>query len=410
MTYDVIVIGGGASGMVAAGRAAERGKKVLLLEKNQFLGEKLKITGNGRCNITNTTPDLHLFLKNYGQAEKFLYSSFVKFGVQDTIKFFESRGLAIIEEENNRAFPKSQQAIDVVNCLIEYLKKNKVTIKTNFQVQKIINTGDKVTGVMVNKHIIKSNNVVIATGGTSHPETGSTGDGFKWLAELGHVIIKPTPAVVPLAIKEKWIKTLSGTTLTDIKISVYVDGVKKFSKQGNVLCTHFGLSGPLILNLSAKVADLLPTGKVSVSLDIFPKLDHKQLNEYLLSTLEEHNKSLVVNILKLILPAGVAKVIAKQFKIDDRLKANQLSKSQRINLVNNLKSLKLTVSGLMGLDRAVVVDGGLPLKQVNNQTFASFVYPNLFVTGDVLHIRRPSGGFSLQLCWTSGYIVGNNIN
>lgn len=409
MKYDVIVIGGGASGMLCAGRAGERGKKVLLLEKNSDLGEKLKITGNGRCNITNTTPDLNLLLKNYGQAEKFLYSSFVQFGVEATIKFFEDRGLAIVTEEHNRAFPKSQRAVDVVETLIEYLKKNKVTIKTNSQVQKIISAGDKVTGVIVNKQLIEANNVVIATGGTSHPETGSTGDGFRWLSQLGHTIVKPTPAVVPLAIKEKWIKTLSGTTLTDIKISVYVDGVKKFSKQGNVLCTHFGLSGPLILNSSAKVADLLPTGNVTMTLDMFPKMDHKQLDTYLLDQIEQHNNNLLITILKFILPAGTAKVIAGELNVPEGLKANQLTKSQRLNLINNLKGLKLTVTGLMGLDRAVVVDGGLILKEVNNKTFASSKYSNLYITGDVLHIRRPSGGFSLQLCWTSGYVVGNNI-
>lgn len=410
MKYDVIVIGGGASGMLCAGRAGERGKKVLLLEKNSNLGEKLKITGNGRCNITNTTPDLNLLLKNYGQAEKFLYSSFVQFGVEATIKFFEDRGLAIVTEEHNRAFPKSQRAVDVVETLIEYLKKNKVTIKTNSQVQKIISAGDKVTGVMVNKQIIEANNVVIATGGTSHPETGSTGDGFRWLSQLGHTIVKPTPAVVPLAIKEKWIKTLSGTTLTDIKISVYVDGVKKFSKQGNVLCTHFGLSGPLILNSSAKVADLLPTGNVTMAVDMFPKMDHKQLDTHLLNLIEQHNNNLLITILKYILPAGTAKVIAGELNVPEGLKANQLTKSQRLVLINNLKGLKLTVTGLMGLDRAVVVDGGLILKEVNNKTFASSKYPNLYITGDVLHIRRPSGGFSLQLCWTSGYVVGNNIS
>ncbi len=263
---------------------------------------------------------------------------------------------------------------------------------------------------MVNKQIIEANNVVIATGGTSHPETGSTGDGFRWLSQLGHTIVKPTPAVVPLAIKEKWIKTLSGTTLTDIKISVYVDGVKKFSKQGNVLCTHFGLSGPLILNSSAKVADLLPTGNVTMVVDMFPKMDHKQLDTHLLNLIEQHNNNLLITILKYILPAGTAKVIAGELNVPEGLKANQLTKSQRLNLINNLKGLKLTVTGLMGLDRAVVVDGGLILKEVNNKTFASSKYPNLYITGDVLHIRRPSGGFSLQLCWTSGYVVGNNIS
>jgi predicted Rossmann fold flavoprotein len=409
MIYDLIVVGGGASGMIAAGRAAERGKKVLLLEKNIELGEKLKITGNGRCNITNTTPDLGVLLKNYGQAEKFLYSSFVKFGVEETINFFAKLGLPIKTEKYNRAFPESEQAADVVAVLINYLKQNKVTIKTNAKVSGFEVKGDTIVSVKVGSQTYAAKNFVLATGGSSHPETGSTGDGFKWLKSLGCEVVAPTPAVVPISVKEKWIKKLSGVSFDEIKISFLVDNKKIFFKKGRVLCTHFGLSGPLILNCSSRIADLLPTGEVVASIDLFPNLDHGALDRHVIELINNNPKCNFSTILRYLLPAGTANELTKILAVNAEQKANTISKAQRSQLVQKLKDLRLTVTGLMGLDKAVVVDGGLLLKEVDNKTFKLNKFANLYATGDILHIRRPSGGFSLQLCWTSGYVVGESI-
>lgn len=409
MIYDVIVIGGGPSGMMVAGRAGELGKKVLLLEKNNNLGEKLKITGNGRCNITNATSDLRLLLKNFGKAEKFLYSAFVQFGVEETINFFESRGLAIKIEDHNRAFPVSENAYDVVNLLHEYLKHHHVVIKTNTTVSQLKVKNNRIVGVIVAGKLIEAKNVVIATGGASHPETGSTGDGFKWLENLGCEVVKPTASVTPLAIKESWVKNLSGVALDNVKLSFICNNKKVFSKQGRVLCTHFGISGPLVLNSSAKVSDLLKQGQVTISIDLFPQADHKQLDDYLLSKFADNINCSLLTVLKFVLPPGTTKEIVKVLNIDPQIKVNSLSRSQRVDLVKRLKDIKLTVKSLMGLDRSVVVDGGLSLKEVDGKTMRVKKSDNLYVTGDVLHIRRPSGGYSLQLCWTTGYVVANNL-
>ena len=258
--YDVIVIGGGASGMMAAGRAAELGKSVLLIEKNKHLGEKLKISGGGRCNITNATYDARAFVANYGDASQFLFSPLSQFGVKDTFTFFESKGLPLVVQARNRAFPHTEKALDVCNTLIAYMKAGKVTVKSGCAVKKIRREGDMITGVETSAGIFTARHYILATGGVSHPETGSTGDGFGWLSGIGHTVKSPTPTIVPLATSEEWSHILSGVSLSFMKITFYIDDKKAFSKTGKVLFTHFGLSGPLILNSASKVGDLLQEG------------------------------------------------------------------------------------------------------------------------------------------------------
>ena len=223
--FDVIVIGGGASGMLAAGRSAELGKKVLILEKNKTLGEKLKITGGGRCNITNAEYDNRILLKNYGSSEQFLYSAFTQFGVKETFAFFEKRGLPFIIEPGKRAFPKTEKATDVLKVLEKYLNEGKVTVKTNSVVSKILKNKNQINGIQVGNKTFTAHSYVLATGGTSHPETGSTGDGFKWLCDLGHTVKPPTATVVPLSVKDTWVKSLSGISVSSMKITFYVDNI-----------------------------------------------------------------------------------------------------------------------------------------------------------------------------------------
>lgn len=407
--YDVIVIGGGPSGLIAAGRSAESHKKVLLLEKNEELGEKLKITGGGRCNITNAEFDNKILLKNYGRAEQFLYSSFSKFGVKETFNFFEKRGLPLIIEPGKRAFPKTEKAYDVLKVLEKYINDGKVTIKTNSPVSKILKDDNSITGVMVKDKIYTANSYIISTGGISHKETGSTGDGFKWLKNLGHNIKDPTPTVVPLQVKESWVKSLSGISIESMKITFYVDGVKKFFKKGNILFTHFGLSGPLILNSAGKVADLLHTGKVTAKIDIYPNLDESELAKKILKVFDENKNKIFKNALDELVPNGMTDTILFFLKeIDPNTKVHSITKETRKKLVIILKNLPLTIEGLMGFDRAVVTDGGVDLSEIDTRTMRSSVVNNLFITGDLLHINRKSGGFSLQICWTTGYIAGEN--
>jgi len=411
--FDVIVIGGGASGMMAAGRCAELNKKVLMIEKNRELGKKLKITGGGRCNITNAEYDTRVLLKNYGAAEQFLYSPFAQFGVKESFDFFEKRGLPLVIQARKRAFPQTEKALDVFRVLEKNLKNGRITIKTNSPVTKILKNGNKITGIKVageKKEIYTAHSYILATGGASHPETGSTGDGFNWLRDLGHNVKSPTEAIVPLSVEDAWIKSLSGISIPCMKITFYVDGVKKFSKTGKLLFTHFGLSGPLILNCAQKVGDLLHTGSVTAKIDIFPDLDESKLEKKILKVFDENKNKMFKNILGEIVPDGTTKAILsllKNAKSPDT-KVHSVTKETRKNLIATLKALPASITGLMGFDRAVIADGGVDLAEIDMKTMRSKIFENLFITGDLLHIQRQSGGFSLQICWTTGYIAGSN--
>jgi predicted Rossmann fold flavoprotein len=407
--FDVIVIGGGSSGMFAAGIAAQKGKKVLLLEKNRNLGEKLKITGGGRCNITNAEFDQRILLKNYGTAEQFLYSPFSQFGVKDTFDFFEKKNLPLVIQARKRAFPVTEKALDVFRVMEKYLQNPNVTIKTNAPVQKILKEKDRIIGVQVGQNIYKAKSYILATGGMSHPETGSTGDGFDWLRALGHNVKSPTPTIVPLAVKESWAKSLSGVSLSFMKITFYLDNKKKFSKTGKLLFTHFGISGPLILNSASKVSDLLQSGPVTAKIDAYPDTNELDLEKKIIKIFDENKNKIFKNVLDEIVPHGTIDAVLSLLKgVDPNTKVHSIKKETRKELILLLKALPLTITGLMGFDRAVVADGGVDLKEVDMKNMKSKIISNLFITGDLLHINRPSGGFSLQICWTSGYIAGNN--
>lgn len=409
ITYDVIVIGGGASGMMAAGTAGARGRKVLLLEKNKRLGEKLRITGGGRCNITNYELDIRMLLKKYGAAESFLYSSFSEFGVLDTERFFKERGLSLVIEDRKRAFPHTMKSSDVESVMESFCKENHVTILTNSPVSEIIIEGGVIQGVMTNNTFYVASSYIIATGGMSHPETGSTGDAMKWLTDLGHTLAQPTPSLVPIMIHESWPQKISGTTLTEVKIYFFVDGKKKFTQSGNILCTHFGFSGPMILNSAKKIGDLLHEGEVTGYIDIFPTKDLGALDQEIVQLFNKYKNKTFKNICKQVVPAGVTPAILEILGVvfADK-KVHSITKDERKQLVHFLKKMPITVNGLLGHDKAIVADGGIVLEEMNMKTMQSRKYPELFITGDMLHINRPSGGFSLQLCWTSGYVAGMN--
>lgn len=407
--YDVIVIGGGASGMVAAGRASELGKHVLLLEKNEKLGAKLAITGGGRCNITNAEDDERLLLAKYGVADKFLHTTFAQFGMRDTFSFFTLRGLSLKVEAGKRAFPVSERAADVVAVLEHYLAKGRVEVRTGVTVKKIVATDGRIERVETSAGDFSAGSYILATGGVSHPETGSTGDGFPWLASLGHTITAPTPTIVPLKVREGWAKKLSGVSLLNMKVTFYVDGAKQFSKTGPLLFTHFGISGPTVLNSAGKVAEVLREGVVTAGIDLFPGMDQGALDRKITEVFDANKNKLLRNVLKDIVPRGTAETLLTLLpSIDPETKVHSVTKESRKKLVELCKRVPLTITGLMGFDRAVVADGGLPLTEVDTRTMRSSLVENLFVTGDLLHIQRPSGGYSLQLCWTTGYVAGSH--
>lgn len=409
--YDLIVIGGGPSGMMMAGRASELGAKVLLLEKNKTLGKKLRVTGGGRCNITNAELDIRKFLENFPESKEFLFSPFSKFSSKDTFTFFEKKGLPLIIEARKRAFPKSQKAKDVFSTLEKYLRKNGVEIKTNTQIISISKEANKIKSVKTKKNeFFYSKNFAIATGGMAAPTTGSTGDGFKWLKKLKHTIKKSNPNVVPLTTNDKWIHRLSGLTLSFMTIRFYQEGKSKIKKTGKILFTHFGISGPLILNSAFEVKKLLNKGNVIASIDMFPDTEENDLDKKILKLFGKNKNKVLKNILPELIHKNLAKELLNlpDIKLTEK-EANSVTKEERKKLVKKLKNLEFEITGTLGMDKAVITNGGIILEEVNFKNMTSKLYPNLYLLGDILNINRPSGGFSLQLCWTTGWVAGSDV-
>lgn len=425
--YDVIVVGGGPSGMMAAGRAAELGARVALIEKNDKLGKKLLITGGGRCNITNAEFDVHKMVAKYGKKGKALFGSFSRFGVEDTISFFEARGLGIKVEAEQRAFPKTNKAQDVWKTLVEYLKSTGVEVISNSPVKKVLfekskdnRTDDvgnfgKISGIVTSttgkkkvQTTYTASKYVIATGGRSRPETGSTGEGFEWMTTLGHSVEETDAALVPVKIKEDWVKKLSGLSFGNAKLTLIQDKTKQDSRVGKMLFTHFGISGPLVLNMSKNITELLKYAPVNLELDLYPELDLIALDKKMLTDLSSGLNKQIKNNLGGLVPPKMIPAILELTKINPETEGNSLTKEQRRKIVTLVKALPMTVEGLLGVEKAVVTSGGVSLKEIDFKTMQSKLYSNLYLAGDILNFDRPSGGFSLQICWTTGYLAGEN--
>jgi predicted Rossmann fold flavoprotein len=408
--FDVVVIGGGASGLFAAGRAAERGKKVLVLEKNRTLGEKLLLTGGGRCNITNATYDTREFLAHLGKGTEALFSAFAQFDVKKTFAFFEKRGLPLVIEARNRAFPASQSAADVLRVIESYARDGGAIIRTKTKVSRILAEDGRIVGIETAKSVISADAVIVATGGLSHPETGSTGDGFAFLRDLGHSVEEPGADLVPIEVRNAWVKALSGTSLSFMKMTVFTNGKKAFSKKGKVLFTHFGLSGPLVLNSARAIGELLKNSRVTIAIDAYPDTDIGALEKDIIRIFDTSKNKMIKNVADDIMPHGMADVFPMLFPhIPLEKKVHSVTKEERRLIVDTLKALPVTVTGLMGMDRAIVSDGGVPLDEIDTKHMRSRLYPNLYVTGDMLHVNRQSGGYSLQIAWTSGYVAGSSV-
>jgi hypothetical protein len=408
--WDVVVIGGGPAGMMAAGRAAELGAKVLLIEKNPILGKKLLITGGGRCNVTNAELDLRKFLSKFKDSDKFLFSAFTQQGVKETLNFFHGKNMPTKTEAELRVFPKSNSAVSVQKTLIDYLKEGGVTIYKNTTVTGFTKKGDSVISVTTKeKGEIEAKSFILATGGKSRPETGSTGEGFNWLKKLGHTVIEQNAALVPIAIKDAWVKSLQGLSFPGAKLTTFQNDVAQDSKTGKLLFTHFGLSGPLVLNMSRDIGELLKYGEVSLSLDLFPLLDGGALDKKIQEIFKLHNNKHFKNVLGEIAPPKFTGTLVKFSGVSPNTFCNSIPKTDRLKLVKLLKNLPMQVSGLLGKNKAVVTSGGVALSEVNFKTMQSRKFNNLYLIGDILNIDRPSGGYSLQLCWTTGFVAGSNV-
>lgn len=391
--------------MIAAGRAASLGKKVIVLEKNSIVGKKLLITGGGRCNVTNTNTNLEEIFKKGG---KYLHTTFSQFNTENTLEFFHSRGMETKVENNGRIFPRSNKSQSVLDVLVNYMKEGKVEVKTDSKVEKIEKSEDIFSVYLSSGEVIQSTSCIVSTGGKSHPETGSTGEGFKWLNNLGHKIIENDFALVPIALSDQWPKKLMGNTLDDIKISVYCDGVKKFQNKGRILFTHFGISGPMILNMSKKIGELISEGEVTMQIDLFPTTDIGTLRTKLNNSMMELNNMMLRNALRKLVPSFLIPAILEIGNIDGDQVNHSTRREIRHKIVDIIKGIPLNVHSLMGADKAIISSGGVDINEVDFKKMESKKIPNLFVIGDVLDIDRPSGGYSLQLCWTTGYVAGSH--
>lgn len=411
--WDVAIIGGGAAGMMAAGRAAELGAKVVLIEKNPTLGKKLLITGGGRCNITNAEPDVRTLLskfKSQGQpADQFLFSPFSRHGVLDSISFFNDRCLPTKVEARGRVFPVTDSAQSVWDVLFEYIRQGNVQVISGTSVTGITQESGRISYItLANEQKIYAKAYILATGGLSRPETGSTGDGFAWLEKLGHTVAKPDPSLVPLTLKDSWVPSVAGVSLPDITLSLIEDGKKVSKQSGGMLFTHKGISGPAALNLSKEIGERLPYGPVVLNLDLLPKQSLETLDTLLQETIGTYPNRKIQNVLGNPIPGALVGVVLEQAGVGGDTPANAVTRTQRIALGKVMKNLPLNVKGRLGFEKAVIASGGVALSEVDTRTMRSRIIENLYIVGDLLNIDRPSGGYSLQLCWTTGMVAGQD--
>ena len=437
--FDVTIIGGGPAGMMAAGRAGEMGAKVVLLERNNALGRKLLLTGKGRSNITKAEFNSRELIKKYGREGDFLLYPLSVFGVKETIDFFEKKGLKTKTERGKRIFPESGKAQDVLNVLIKYLKSGGVKIMTDCEVKEIVKNKDRIAKVILkNGREIKAKNYIIATGGKSYPGTGSTGDGYKWAKELGHKVSKLRPALVPLRIKESWPKKIQGLSLKNVELTVFQkssfyevktqmkmkenseggklhrhENKKQDSRFGELLFTHFGVSGPIVLDLSKIVCEFLdlPVGRqekgvVKLILDLKPALDFQTLDKRIQSDFSKYSQKLFKNSLSDLLPQKIISIIVELSEINPLKKVNEITREERHRLAKLLKGLEMTVNSPLGFETAIVTSGGVSLKEINSKTMKSKIIENLFFAGEIIDLCGPTGGYNLQLCWSTGYLTG----
>ena len=406
--FDVAVIGGGPAGMLAAGRAAELEAKVVLIEKNEILGKKLLITGKGRCNFTHSEFDIRKFAEKFGRNGRFLYSALAIFGAREMINFFESRGVKSRVEQGDRIFPEERNAQDILNVLTKYLTEGKVNILLNSEITGFKQNNGKISQVFLQDRQISADKFIICTGGKAYPQTGSTGDGYRWAEQLGHTVITPVPALNPVKTSENWVKEVQGLSLKNVSIKLFQNGKKQDERFGEMLFTHFGVSGPIVMDMSKNIGALLKNGPAKLLLDLKPALDFKKLDKRIQRDFQEFKGRMFKNSLKGLLPLSMIPVMIKLSGIDPEKKVDYINREERNKLVHLLKELELTPTELLGFKWSVVTSGGVSLKEVNPNTMGSKKMENLYFAGEILDLDGPSGGYNLQACWSTGFLAGQS--
>lgn len=407
---DVCVIGGGAAGLMAAGAAAQRGLDTVILERNEKVGRKVMITGKGRCNVTNNCTLLNDLIMNVPVNGRFLFSAFSKFMPADTMEFFENYGVPLKVERGDRVFPESDKASDIVDALRKFALSSGAKV-INGRAKELITENNAVTGVKTyDDEIIEAKSVIIATGGKSYPLTGSTGDGYILAEKTGHTIVTPKPSLVPLEVHEGWCSSVMGLSLRNIAIRVEdTENYKCVYKDfGEMLFTHFGVSGPVILSASSHMTDI-KKGKYQLYIDLKPALDEEKLDKRIQRDFLENSNKNFINALDALLPKKLVPVIVKLSGIKPSQKVNQITRAQREDLVYLLKNLKLTINGFRPIDEAIVTSGGVSVKDINPKNMMSKKVDNLFFAGEVIDVDAYTGGFNLQIAFSTGMLAGKSV-
>ena len=399
--------------MMAAYAAAESGHAVTLLEQNEKLGKKLFITGKGRCNLTNAS-DMEQLFANVVSNRKFLYSAFYSYDNEQVISFFESHGMPTKTERGNRVFPVSDHSSDVIAALSAALRGQHVEVLLHTKVKRLLlekrEEEKRVTGVELADHTkMHADAVIVATGGISYPSTGATGDGYRMAEESGHKMVSPTPALVPMEMKEPWVRDLQGLSLRNVRMSVTRGKKKLYEDFGEMLFTHFGVSGPLVLSASGCIPAKAFDQELSMTIDLKPALDVEQLNHRILREFDEMKNKQFKNSLGHLLPAKMIPVMIALSGIDPDTKVNEISREQRQNLLHLFKNMPLTITGLRDFKEAIITKGGVSVKDINPSTMESKLVQGLYFCGEVLDLDALTGGYNLQIAWSTGHLAGISV-
>lgn len=401
--FDVAVIGGGAAGLMAAAFAAQQGAETVLIEKGKQCGRKLLITGGGRCNFTNSLGDAKEFCNAFGENGRFLYTAFAKFSSTDTLKFFSSLGVKYIIEDLGRVFPVSENAKSILTALTTFARFNGVKIWTELDVKSLKLENGIISEIHAKDTVIYAKNIVLATGGRSYPATGSTGDGYVFAEKCGHSIAKLRPLLTPVRLKEKWVNELEGLSLRDVQISAF-SGKKCSEEKGDILFTKDGMTGPAVYNISRTISGREKGMKLV--LDMFPDEERNTLDLRLAELFNNNGKKILKNVLGFVLPPKMLGLVLKLSGIDPETHCAKISKNHRKIIINLMKELEMEILQFSGFDRATVTGGGVSLNEVDSKTMRSKIVKNLFFAGEVLDLDAPTGGYNLQMCWSTGVLAG----